>query len=254
MNSVELHTLTGAYALHALTPEERAEFESHLVDCSPCAQETHELVATAARLGVAVSVPPPTAMKAEVLRRITSERQDPPHVPRSSPHESASRRWGRGVPRFALAACLAAAAAFGGIAVWQHDEAGDAQDQARRTQQQSEALTSVLAAPDAKISVGELTDDATGTVVVSRERNKAAFLAAGMPPAPSGKVYQLWFNDGGTMRSAGLMTGENTGATQAVLMDGPLDKASGMGITVEPAGGSEQPTTDPLALMNFPTA
>lgn len=41
--------------------------------------------------------------------------------------------------------------------------------------------------------------------------------------------------------------------TNAVLMDGPLDAASGMGITVEPAGGSAQPTTDPLALVRFPT-
>ncbi|MBH0245536.1 anti-sigma factor, partial [Streptomyces cavourensis] len=40
----------------------------------------------------------------------------------------------------------------------------------------------------------------------------------------------------------------------AVLLDGPVDRATGMGITVEPAGGSAEPTSDPVALMDFPTA
>jgi hypothetical protein len=37
-----------------------------------------------------------------------------------------------------------------------------------------------------------------------------------------------------------------------MLLDGPIDGATGMGITVEPAGGSPQPTTEPVGLMEFP--
>ncbi|WP_047470085.1 RskA family anti-sigma factor, partial [Streptomyces sp. M10] len=33
MTTAELHTLTGAYALHALPEEERAAFDRHLADC-----------------------------------------------------------------------------------------------------------------------------------------------------------------------------------------------------------------------------
>lgn len=254
MNTAELHTLTGAYALHALSPEERAEFERHLGDCPPCAQEVRELGATAARLGLAVTVTPPAALKEQVMRRITAERQDPPGVPRPAPGPAARRR-GRALPRLALAACLAAAASFGGVAVWQHQEARDAQQQAQRFERRSEALASVLAAPDARVTTGKLTDGATGTVVVSRDRNKAAFLASGMPEPPSGKVYQLWFDDEGTMRPAGLMDRSVlSGPALAVLMDGPVGTARAMGITVEPAGGSRQPTTAPLALMDFPAA
>ncbi|WP_434588138.1 anti-sigma factor [Streptomyces sp. A5-4] len=248
MSTAELHTLTGAYALHALAPDERAEFERHLEDCPACAQEVAELTATAARLGLAMTRTPPAALKDQVMRQISSERQEPPRVPRPVPAPGIRRA--RALPRFALAACLAAAAAFGGVAVWQNQEARDARDQAQQTQQQAEALATVLAAPDAKVSTGKLTDGATGTVVVSRDRNKAAFLASGMPKPPSGKVYQLWFNDKGTMRSAGLMDLASTSG--GVLMEGPVDAASGMGITVEPAGGSPEPTSDPLALMNFP--
>ncbi|MEV8568743.1 anti-sigma factor [Streptomyces sp. NPDC051322] len=248
MMTADLHTLTGAYALHALEPEERAEFEQHLRDCPACTQEVRELLATAARLGLTMTVTPPPALKAEVLRRIATERQEPPLVAHQ-PRVGTGRR-GRTLSRFALAACLAAAVGFGGIAVWQHQEANDARAGAQRSQQQAAALAAVLAAPDARITSGKLTDGATGTVVVSHSRNKAAFLASGLPKPPSGKVYQLWFNDDGTMRSAGLL--KSSAPSAGVLLEGAVKKARGVGITVEPAGGSASPTTDPLALINLP--
>lgn len=249
MTTAELHTLTGAYALHALEPAERDAFERHLAECPACAQEVSELAATAARLGLAVSVTPPPAMKEQLLRRIATERQDPPRVAPESRSGVVGRR-GRALSRFALAACLAVAAAFGGIAAWQHQQAQDARAEAQSSQQRSEALASVLAAPDAKVATGKLTDGATGTVVVSRNQDKAAFVAAGLPEPPNGKVYELWFNDGGKMRAAGLLS--PSAGSDAVLLSGTVGEASGMGITVEPAGGSDQPTSDPLALMNFP--
>nr|P12752.1 RecName: Full=Uncharacterized protein in phr 5'region [Streptomyces griseus]CAA33160.1 unnamed protein product [Streptomyces griseus] len=153
---------------------------------------------------------------------------------------------------YALAACVAAAAAFGGVAVWQNQVAQDARQQANQAQRQNERLAQVLSAPDAKTASSELTGGAHGTVVVSQSQNRAVFLASGMAPPPSGKVYQIWFNDEGTMRSAGLM--DPKASDDAVLLNGPVDRASGMGITVEPAGGSAEPTSDPVALMNFPTA
>ncbi|MGW6061500.1 anti-sigma factor [Streptomyces sp. NPDC055189] len=251
MSAADLHTMTGAYVLHALSDEERSEFERHLEVCEACGQEVRELAATAGRLARAVSVAPPADMKSDVLRRIATVRQQPPHTPPAGKTAGGTGR-GRQLSRFALAACLAAAAAFGGVAVWQHQRADEAGQRAEQAQAQSEKLARVLAAPDAKASTGRLTDGATGTVVVAKSLNQAAFVAAEMPGPPSGKVYQLWFNDDGTMRSAGLM--DPARSTEAVLLDGPVDQASGIGITVEPAGGSDEPTSDPVALMNFPSA
>ncbi|MEV0094944.1 anti-sigma factor [Streptomyces sp. NPDC050738] len=249
--NAELHTLTGAYALHALSDDEREEFERHLGDCEACSQEVRELSATAARLGLAVSVIPPPEMKAAVLRRIAAVRQEPPLAPTPA-RPVAARLRGRRAARFALAACVAIAVASGGIAVWQHRSADEARQEARTAQEQSEQLASVLAAPDAKATTGRLAGGASGTLVVAHSRNQAVFVASGMPKPPSGKVYQLWFNDAGTMRSAGLMDPSQT--TEAVLLAGAVDQASGMGITVEPSGGSTAPTSAPLALMNFATA
>ncbi|WP_461026857.1 anti-sigma factor, partial [Streptomyces sparsus] len=144
------------------------------------------------------------------------------------------------------------AAAFGGVAVWQYQSAQDARQQAQQAQQRTEDLAEVLAAPDARIGTDRLPGGATATVVVSEERDRAAFLASGMPKPPGDRVYQLWFDDNGTMRSAGLMPSAASG--EAVLLEGRVGEASGMGITVEPAGGSPQPTSEPLAVMEFPTA
>lgn len=261
--SAELHTLTGAYAVHALPDAEREEFERHLAACPSCDREVRELRATADRMGLAVSTTTPPEMRSRVLRRIADVRQEPPKVSGDSRPSRPGRDGGgggggqgrrlRALPRFALAACLAAAAAFGGVAVWQHDSAQDAREQAEQSRQQQQELARVLAAPDAKTTrSSKLPGGATGSVVVSRERDRAAFLASGMGAPPSGKVYQLWFADGDKMRSAGLM--ESAGDSDAVLMEGDVGAASAMGITVEPAGGSPQPTTDPLALMKLPEA
>ncbi|OON82241.1 anti-sigma factor [Streptomyces tsukubensis] len=250
MTTAELHTLTGAYALHALPPEERRDFERHLADCPACDQEVRELSATASRLGLAVSVAPPETMRSEVLRRIGTVRQEAPGTPERSGGRGGART-GR-ITRFALAACVAVAAAAGGVAVWQHQEADRAQQRAEAGEQRGEAVARVLAAPDAKARSGAIQGGATGTVVVSKKLDRAVFAASGMPKPPSGKVYQLWFNDGGTMRAAGLLNAAGEG--DAVMMDGHVGVASGMGVTMEPAGGSKQPTSDPLALMEFPSA
>ncbi|GAA0465897.1 anti-sigma factor [Streptomyces olivaceiscleroticus] len=244
MNDADLHTATGAYVLDALPEEERIRFEQHLRDCAACRQEVAELSATAARLGQAVAAVPPPELKDRVLHHIATVRQEPPPV---GGDRFSGRVRRRSLPRLALAACLAAAVAFGGVAVWQHQEAREARSAA---QQQAAELAAVLAAPDARVTTGKLSDGGSGTVVVSRAQNRAAFVASGLADLPGDKVYQLWFNDGGTMRAAGTFHPAR-GAT-ATLLDGDLGKASGMGVTVEPAGGSRQPTTRPVALMDFP--
>ncbi|THA67564.1 anti-sigma factor [Streptomyces sp. A0958] len=254
MSDAGLHTLTGAYALHALPDAERRDFERHLGACEACSVEVRELSETATRLGLAVAAPAPRELRERVLREITTVRQEPPAVgrrDRSRPRRGPAAGW----PRFALAASLAAAAGFGGVAVWQHQEARDARQEADAARQQGAQVAQVLAAPDARSSAGTLKNGAKGTVVVSRSQDRAVFMASGLAKAPSGKVYQLWFADGGTMRPAGLLQASGASpTTYAAVLDGQVDGATGLGITVEPAGGSTQPTSAPLALMDLPSA
>ncbi|WP_329274573.1 anti-sigma factor [Streptomyces sp. NBC_01451] len=250
MTTTDLHRLTGAYALHALPDEENTAFERHLAGCEACAQETAELSATAARMGLAVATTPPAGLREQVLHRITTVRQETPGRPaqalavRSGPRARTLSRW-------ALAACLAAATALGGTALWQHQRAEDAREEARRATRTTDEIAAVLAAPDARTRAAGLAGGATGTVVVSRGQDRAVFVVSGMSRPPGGKVYQLWFDEGGTMRPAGLM--DPGRSDQAVLLRGAVDGASGMGITVEPDGGSKEPTSAPVAVMTFPS-
>jgi anti-sigma-K factor RskA len=242
----DLHTLTGAYALHALSDEERARFARHLDDCPSCAEEVAEFTATAAKLAAAVAVTPRPGLKQDVLRRVTTVRQAPPRTGSHRPAGTLRRR----LPRLALAACLALAAGLGGVAVWEHDRAADATSAARQAERRTAELVTVLGAPDAVSRRVPLDGGADATVVVSATRDRAVLLASGLTAPPRGKVYQLWYAVDGGMRSAGLLDTDRT--DQAVVLAGSANSASAVGITVEPAGGSPRPTTAPLALVTLP--
>lgn len=243
----ELHTLTGAYALHALTPAEHEAFTAHLTDCPSCRQEVAEFSATAARLAAAAALPPPPRMKDAVLHGIDSVRQLPPLLPESGkPVTFAAVLRRRALP-MALAASLAAAAVLGGVTVWQDQRNDQAQQQAQASERRLQDLSAVMAAPDARTVRGRTTGGATTSVVSSKVQNRAVFIGSGLPDPGEGRTYQLWFDDHGTLRPAGLLA--HDGAT---LMQGGIQGASGVGLTVEPAGGSARPTSRPLLLLALP--
>ncbi|QKW18177.1 anti-sigma factor [Kitasatospora sp. NA04385] len=242
-DTADLHTLTGAYAAHALDDDERAAFERHLAHCPSCAQEVAEFTATLARLGAAEAVAPPPRLKARVVAALPTTRQDAPQVapvPGSRPGgRPARRRQG-----FVLAACLALAVGAGAVAVEQYRETGRARTDAAAARQQQTALTTLLTAPDAHLSTGPVTGGGTGTTVWSPALGRAGFWASGLPALPDGRVYQLWFDDAGTMRPAGLLPADGS-----LVLAGTIGRADGVGVTEEPAGGSAHPTSAPLLVL-----
>ncbi|MEV6956068.1 anti-sigma factor [Streptomyces sp. NPDC048331] len=247
-HATDTHTLAAAYALDALDPSERNDFDTHMQTCEACRQEASEFKATAARLAAAVSQTPPKSAKAQVMAAIDGVRQLPPRIP---PTPVASSSLGgvlrRGAMPLALAASVAAAA-LGGVAVWQIQNGQDLKQQARQAQQQLAEVSTVLAAPDARTAHGRAANGALTTVVTSDRQNKAVFTAASLPAPGAGKTYQLWLDHKGTMRPAGFIDHDGT-----VLLTGDPADAGAVGLTLEPTGGSPQPTTDPLLLMALPT-
>ncbi|MET9695337.1 anti-sigma factor [Streptomyces sp. NPDC006529] len=254
MKTEDPHALTGAYALDALAPDEHEAFARHLDHCPSCGQEVREFAATAARLASAAAASPPPELKALVLERIDTVRQLPPRLPAPGRYAVLATRIRRRGGVFVVAASLAAAAAFGAVALDQHGRAQlaervrqSAQRDADRAGARSEALAAVLAAPDARTATGRTASGNRVTVVTSAARDRAVVLAGQLPPTPSGTTYQLWFSEHGSMRSAGLL-----GGGHALLLDGAVGDATAIGLTVEPAGGSPRPTTAPLMVMALP--
>ncbi|MFC8131731.1 anti-sigma factor domain-containing protein [Streptomyces sp. NPDC057302] len=247
MRVTDPHTLAGAYALDALEPDERVTFEDHLALCAECLQDVAEFAATAGRLALAVAVTPRPALKRAVLGTTTYVRQEPPRTVRETRTTAAPRStwWLR---RFSLAACLAAAA-LGGVATWQHQETQQVREQASRVRTGADQAAAVIAAGDARTHTVSLPGGARGVVVTSASRNRAVFTASGLDAPPEGKVYALWFDDGGAMRPAGLLDGGRS--NRITLMDGTIGRATGVGITVEPSGGSRTPTLPPVGLIDL---
>lgn len=237
MTAHEIHGLSGAYAVDALDPEERARFEAHLAVCADCRAEVAGLQEAASLVGEVASTPPPAALRDRVLADIKKVRPLPPPVV-----ELAARRRPRWIN--AIAAAAAAAAFFGGgAAVWQmtYDDGSEVGNPA----------DPVLQAADAQHITVDLGGGVSATVYRSLTENRAAIVTRNMPLAPEGRVYQLWLQKGERMVSAGVMRKVEN---QVLLLDGRVDDASAVGITVEPEGGSAEPTTAPVALFDFKLA
>jgi anti-sigma-K factor RskA len=244
--TVELHTLTGAYAAHALSPAEAEEFEAHLQDCPSCPQETRELVATTARMGEGEYDAPPADLKSRIMAEISQTRQLPPPAGvHSQVVELASRRRSRLL--LTVAACVAALAIIGGGIT-----GGVAYRANQRNHQlvaADRAVAAVLSAPDARTVTANGPAGGHGTAVVSDLRHQAVFSAAGMPQAPGSKVWQLWVIDASGARSVGVLDEKADGQIAPVVAGSVPGTGASFGVTLEPAGGSKQPTTTPVLLM-----
>jgi anti-sigma-K factor RskA len=88
-------------------------------------------------------------------------------------------------------------------------------------------------------------------VVLSDKQGKALFVGRQLPSLESGKVYELW-----TINQSVVPAGTFTPTTQTSLVslpDAALD-ASKIAVSVEPTGGSPQPTTTPIMVLSVPPA
>jgi anti-sigma factor RsiW len=235
----DIHALSGAYAVDALDDIERAQFEHHLAECADCRAEVASLRSTAGLLAETTASAPPERLRERVLADISTVRPLPPDVETGA----APRRRFRLAPLAAAAAVIAAVAA-GGIVIaepWADDS----------SQTQLSAADRVLQADDAE-RYTEGIDGSEATLVRSPSLNQAVLVTQDMAPPPEGKVYELWLDHEGVgMVPAGLMA---EGGSHTVMLEGDPGTALGAGITIEPAGGSEEPTLPPMALFEFKQA
>ncbi|QWC86787.1 anti-sigma factor [Nocardioidaceae bacterium] len=241
--STDVHTLSGAYALHALSVQEEAEFESHLADCDTCRVETEEFRAVTAALGALEAREVPSSLRAAVLRQVDEQRQLPPLVPATdvSSARSDDDRWGARVAakgafrwRRGLVAAAAAAALIGGAGV----VATSVDDPSMQV-----AASQVFAAEDVHTLEVPVPGDGVLQVAASAGTRRVAVDASRMPQLGEDRVYQLWLLRDGTARSVTVLDERGT------ALDLP-EPGTELAVTVEPAGGSEQPTTEPVAQVD----
>jgi anti-sigma-K factor RskA len=215
--SEELHSLVAPYALDALDEPDERSFEQHLALCERCREELAGLREAAAALayGTPAASPPPM-LKERILAQARSERTNVVPLQRR-------RNW---MGPLAAAAGVAAAVAVG-VGVWS----------ATRSSGQN-AFASVLSHPGARvIKMG----GGSGALAVAPDGEAA--LALRLPHAPGGKTYEAWVVRPNSIRAAGIFSG---GGTSIVRIRGQVPKGSVIAISIERAGGAEQPTQKPF--------
>ena len=226
---------------------------SALVATDPsAAAELAQLTAVAATLGDAVAGEPPAALRASVLAAIaTSPSSARSRVPprgtldpagarpvtlRRRPevtHLADRRRPSRTRWLAVAAAVVVGAAVPTALAVQQAQRANQAE-------QQQQALADLLTDPSAVVVHGDVTGGGAATAILTDDR--ALFSATGLPDPGDDKAYQLWVVDADGAASAGVLA-DDAGAVRQLADD--FSSGDALAITIEPAGGSTQPTTDP---------
>ena len=264
MTHQEMIESAASYALDALDVDERANFEAHLAGCPECRMEVaayREVAGALAHTAPATAIPRSDALREQILRdarqvrpisvgaRVASAPPAPAAIVTSPRARTPYGAW-------TLAAASMAAAVIFAFAY-------------RGERERSRALGSELA--DVRSSLAR--EDSTLAALVGPEVHLVSLVAAAgekpavrvfwnhmrhtfvvtaqeMPPAPAGKTYQLWaIRKGMPPMSMGTFEASPSGRTittlavaRAITDAGLIDECA---LTVEPVGGSPQPTETP---------
>lgn len=263
-DSSDLHELAGAYALDALPTDEVAVFERHLEICAACQRDVAEMRDVAAVLGEAQAREPAPELRRSVLRAVHEADQDvgradgrrdrvlrsvqyvaqePAAGPGDRPATTAvvRSRWPeRLAPLTAAAAALVLVLGMG-TAITRLDAQVD------QLQAQNEHVQRVLASGDLRTVALSGEGALEAHLVVSEVTGEAILVAQGVRALDRDQTYELWLIDDGGARSAGLFLPDEDGSVvQLIATD--VTQASAVGVTVEPSGGSPQPTSEPVLL------
>ncbi len=273
--------LTGSFALNAIDDAEREELLRQAESSPGVREEIEAMRETAALLGLTTApVQPPASVKRNIMAAIRNTPQLPPleteqaaedngpteHQLPGSDIDSPDALSGGAVSAaesseimsvpakpqrrmFALAAgvLLVAAGALGGVVINQHSQQQELEEQLAALNTKQAELTRILTAADVQSKTQKMGDGARVTLAYSAAEGMMAVTTAGMPALPSDKGYELWLISGDGAVPAGMVDGGQ--ADGMVLVSGSMDGVTHFGITVEPASGSPEPTTEPILVQ-----
>ncbi|WP_307852597.1 anti-sigma factor [Glaciihabitans sp. dw_435] len=232
-----------------------------------------ELTDTAALLGLAVEpVQPSATLKANIMSMIASTPQLPrevapvrtlqsvaslapeavdapaasaetPDAPTAVTRKAQARWFSRPVAALTAVAAAVAIIVSGGLIANSLSSSNFQQQQASQLAAITSSADMQQAAPT-PVSTG-----GTATLVWSEDLGKSAMILNGVKSLPDNKTYELWYIDAaGAATSAGLLDSDSSDKIWRVL-DGTASAGLTVGVTVEPNGGSDAPTTAPIVAI-----
>jgi anti-sigma-K factor RskA len=230
--------VVAAYALGVLPPQEASAAIDHLRTCETCQAEYRLLrpAVTAVAYSAEACADPASGtaavsplLKARIMKRVRGEATRPQVVPRV---------W----PAYALAAACLAFAIVTALSDFSLN------DRLARERAQSAVQAQTIAdfmAPDSRHRQFH-----GGEVLMHGQRLYIAM--HNMPMPPKGKVYQAWTLAKGAKSVAPSMTFmPSAGGMTVVRLPEAATTLAAVAVSVEPEGGSQQPTTKPIALVTL---
>jgi anti-sigma-K factor RskA len=228
--------LLPCYALDALDPDEVKALQAHLRSCADC-QAVLEEYRTVSN-GLLFAMPrqsPPPRVRARLIARLAPDKA-----------QAASRRTGRvwSAWQWAMGLALAALVALNVSTLAQLNAVQRSQATLTEELYTNQKALSLVAYPQSRTFT--VSGQATGTLVLNSELASGVLFAWGLEPLDAAHTYQVWLiQPDGKRVSGGLFRPEpdESFVSAFISLPQPLSEFVGMGVTVEPLGGSPGPTT-----------
>lgn len=263
----ELHELASAYALDALPPDEATRVEAYLALSPALAEEVRALREAAAALAHTERAVPSPALRARLLSRVAATpqaapRDAPPAAPAAAPvrdirsaPSQARRVWlAPALGGLAAASLLVAVTSRGTIGDLERASAARDTSLAAATERlaRREAQLNTVLEADANLKLVLLAGaDPAGPGIQffwNAKQGRGIIHAFRLPPAPAGKTYQFWVIRDGRPMSVRVFDSDPDGhaMVEGLALPASWDGVTVAAVTLEPAGGSPQPTTTPF--------
>jgi len=254
MNNERFEDLKDAYVLGALPEEERLSFEDYLAAHPERQAEVDELGAVA---GLLAFSPPEQEPSPELRSRVME-------VVEAGPRRVGGRSTFARVGDYLSLRSLA----LGGVALlvigllsWNvmlQGQVEDLQGRVQNAQGQVQDLQAqvedaqdqqqIQQSPTIALE-GSWADQGANAEVASIHKNQVILVAKDMPSVPEDQTCQIWVISNDVPKPSGLFRPD--GNMTATPITNSIAQADVIAVTVEPAGGSEQPTSDPVLLAEL---
>ncbi len=216
-----------AFVLDALTASDTSRVAEHLAVCPECQAELLRLQQVVEELPLAVQQALPTEdVKHRLFSRIEQKAQ-PKVIPQLTFWQSLRRSLRVSLPVIGLALILLLL--FGNALL------------VRQLNIANQAATSAVKV--VKLANTEFSPGAVGTLVMNPNARSGTLIVYDLLSLDPNQQYQVWLIKGSVHTSAGVFSVDPNGyASQEILAPQPLSYYDAIGISVEPAGGSNAPT------------
>ena len=254
------------YALDAVTDSERRQVEDYVASDPDARRRLDELIHTASALPYASEpLEPPPALKRTLIDRVNADAEKrfapPPPIQASGWSrfiDSILPRAGQLFPQAVTVLSLFIALAVGAWGISLRNELTRLQTQTALLQEELAAQRIVLAqlaSPNSQTFALSGTDhqpDAHGHLIADSETGSSVLVVSGLQQLEAGQVYEFWLIEGDTPIAAGLFTVDDEGkAILQVSQNVTPGSYDAIGVSIEPEGGSVQPTGDIVMLSEI---